>query len=127
MSALPPSQMRAMRETIDQAREPVGSLEQRWEDLHATANQLAQVADLAPEGFDEDLAGFPAMIGEATEWQREMAWQGIEDIDAMMRPGLTALATITARGQDASVPAQALWREFHHARGAVMALVQPQG
>ena len=115
-----------MRETITRAEEPTGSLAERWEEIHSAADQLAQVADLAPEGFDEDLAGFPAMLGEATEWQREMAWQGIEDIDAMMRPGLTALATITARGQDASVPAQALWREFHHARGAVMALVQPQ-
>jgi len=65
------------------------------------------------------------MLDEASEWQRQMASQGIEDIDAMMRPGLTAIATITQRGADVQAPAMTLWREFHHAREAVLALVQP--
>ena len=123
MSALPPEQMRTMRDAVSDARQPVGSLTRRWEDLHHSAAQLARAAALSPEDFDGDLAAFPAMLGEANEWQREMAWQGIEDIDAMMRPGLAALNTLTERGNDATVPALALWREFHHAREAVLALV----
>jgi putative intracellular protease/amidase len=47
--------------------------------------------------------------------------QGLADIDAMLVPGLSALATLTARGQDATTPALALWREFHAARGSVLA------
>ena len=124
MSALPPKEMHAMRNAADQANQPLSSLAQRWEDLHGTAAQLAKVADLSPEEFDADLAAFPGLLRHANDWQQTMAWQGIEDIDAMMRPGLTALSTITARGQDASAPALALWREFHHARGAVLTLVQ---
>ena len=122
---MPPSDVREMRESAIQAGEPVGSLAQRWEDLHTSAAQLAKVAAISPENFDGELAAFPAMLGEASEWQRELAWQGIEDIDAMMSPGLTALQTLTARGQDASAPALTLWREFHHARQSVLGLVRP--
>lgn len=124
MSALPPSQMRAMRSAAKQASAPINTMSQRWERLHKTSAQLASIAGLAPEEYAGDLAAFPAMLDDATEWQRTMAWQGIDDIDAMMGAGLAALATVTARGQDASAPAQALWREFHHAREAVLALVQ---
>jgi hypothetical protein len=35
------------------------------------------------------------------------------------------LATLTARGQDTSAPALALWREFHAARASVLAALQP--
>ncbi len=125
MSALPPKEMRAMRKTAAHASEPLSSLANRWADMHSSSAQLAKVAALAPEPFDDKLAAFPNLLEGASDWQRDMAWQGIEDIDAMMRPGLAALGTITARGQDASAPALALWREFHHAREAVLTLVQP--
>lgn len=65
----------------------------------------------------------PTMLGEATEWQRELAWQGLEDIDAMMRPGMAALSSLEGRGQDVTAPALALWREFFNARGAVMSVI----
>ncbi|MEL7190660.1 MAG: hypothetical protein AAGK17_13995 [Pseudomonadota bacterium] len=121
MSALPPEETRAMRKV---AVKPAGSLAQRWEDLHAQAAHLAELAHLAPEPFGQDLAEVPVMLGEANEWQRELAWQTLEDIDAMMQPGMVALRTIVARGQDANAPALALWREFHAARGSVMGLVK---
>lgn len=127
MSALPPKEMRELRETAAHASKPLGSLAQRWEDLHASSAQLAKIAALSPEEFAGDIAAFPTLLGRANDWQRDMAWQGIEDIDAMMRPGLSALGTITARGQDASAPALALWREFHYARQAVLGLIQPHG
>ena len=114
-----------MRNVSNAGSEPVGSLAQRWEDLHASATQLAILADLAPEAFADELAAFPNMLNNASEWKHQLAAQGVEDIDAMMRPGLAALRTLTARGADPKVPAQALWREFHHAREAVLALVQP--
>ncbi|MEL7197900.1 MAG: hypothetical protein AAGL10_06250 [Pseudomonadota bacterium] len=124
MSAFPPEQTRAMR---DVASQPNGSLAERWEDMHAQAAQLASLAHLAPEQNDGDLAKVPAMLGEADEWQRELAWQALEDIDAMMQPGMVALRTILARGQDANAPALALWREFHAARASVVDLVRQSG
>ncbi|QIQ87406.1 hypothetical protein [Erythrobacter sp.] len=123
MSALPPDQVRSMRESADAAKEPLGSLARRWHGLHEQAAGLAALAGLAPEAESGAVAGFSARLGEASEWQRELAWQGIEDIDAMMRPGLAALETLTARGQEAAAPALALWREFHAARDAVLAAV----
>jgi hypothetical protein len=95
---------------------------QRWDDLHQQAAQLAALADLACEAPQPDLVDFPARLHLARPWQRELAWQGLEDIDAMMRPGLAALRVIVARGRDATAPALALWREFHAAREAVMGL-----
>ncbi|MEO0590346.1 MAG: hypothetical protein AAFZ11_07265 [Pseudomonadota bacterium] len=129
MSALSPYQARAMREAAakghsDDTAAPLSSLAARWEDLHEQAARLAQLADLSPEPFAGSIAAFPDRIGESDEWQRELAWQGVEDIDAMMRPGLAALATLTQRGTAANAPALALWREFYDARGAVMALAR---
>lgn len=103
---------------------PKGSLAEKWADLHDQATGLARLAQLSPEPYAGTLAAFPAQIGDASKWQRELAWQGIEDIDAMMQPGLAALATLQRRGISASAPALALWREFYEARGAVLALAR---
>jgi len=126
MRALSQSAQHYARSSDGSLSQPLAEgLAQKWEELHSVAAELATMADLAPETFDERLAAFPMMLDEASEWQRQMAGQGIEDIDAMMRPGLTAIATITQRGADFQAPAMTLWREFHHAREAVLALVQP--
>lgn len=109
-----------MRETAEQAANPVGSLSRRWEDLHEQAAALAELAQLAPEASQADSAGFSSVLSASEEWQRELAWQSIEDIDAMMKPGLTALNVLTSRGINANAPALALWREFHAAREGVL-------
>lgn len=108
----------------DISTKPSGSLAQRWDDLHAQAEQLAKLAHLAPDSQNKDIAAVPAILGNATEWQRELAWQAMEDIDAMMQPGMVALRTLTSRGQDAHAPALALWREFHSARQSVLDLAE---
>jgi hypothetical protein len=112
-----------MRESALAAKEPLGALARRWEELHDEAGRLAALADLGPETAGPTLAGFAESLGAASEWQRELAWQGIEDIAAMMRPGLAALETLSERGQEPAGPALTLWREFHAARDAVLAVV----
>ena len=127
MSALPPKPMRAMREA-PAAGYPAAhadALAARWDTLHAQAEQLAHLAMISPEQAPAARMALVSMLGEAEEWQRELVQRAIEDIDAMMSQGLTALATVTERGQDASVPALALWREFHQAREAVVAVARP--
>lgn len=113
-----------MRESADAVKDPLGSLARRWEDLHEQADRLAALAGLASEAPNEAAEAVSARLCEASEWQRELAWQGIEDIDAMMRAGLAALETLTERGQETAAPALALWREFHAARSAVLAVVK---
>lgn len=101
---------------------PNGSLAGKWADLHRQAARLTRLAQLSPEPYTGALAAFPAQIGAASAWQRELAWQGIDDIDAMLQPGLAALATLERRGMPTGAPALALWREFHEARSAIMGL-----
>ena len=55
-----------------------------------------------------------------------LAENHVSDMAAMMQPGLSALLAVSARGQDATAAALALWCEFHAAREALMALV-PEG
>ena len=134
MSALPPSQMAALRETFASPAAghaesgmyaPIDTLCTQWDAVHALAAQVAVMADISPERSDDIVAGFRPLLSGANDWQCNVAARGIEDIEALLRLGLTALATVTTRGQDPGAPALALWREFHHARETVLAVLQP--
>lgn len=125
MSALPPSQMVAMRTAAAQSIEPLAMIQARWDAIHAGAAQVAGLAALSAEPGQPHHAAFPQMLAEASDAQRAVAARGIEDIEAMLRIGIVALTTVTRRGQDASAPALALWREFHHAREAVLMALLP--
>lgn len=107
------------------ANRSLDDFDYQWQRLHDQAAELTKLAQLAAEPVTDEVVGFPARLMNADKDQRTLAWLGIEDIDAMMQPGLTALHTVTARGQNASVPALALWREFHAARASLLALAPP--
>lgn len=94
----------------------------RWVALHAAGQEIGSLAALAAEPFDERLANFPARIEARGGARLELARDGVADLDAILQPGLTALCTIHARGQDTTAPALALWREFHALRGALLDL-----
>ncbi|MBI1404016.1 MAG: hypothetical protein GC147_12490 [Porphyrobacter sp.] len=123
MASLPPEPILPASDPASAPAALPGSLVAQWEALHRQAAGLALLARIAPE--DAAALPFAGMVAEAGQWQRTLAAQGLEDIAAMLRPGLAALATLTARGQDTAAPALALWREFHAARAAVMAALQP--
>lgn len=94
----------------------------QWNELHDRAAVLAAMAQLSSEPFGAALAAFPDRIRAADEWQRVLVKQGVEDIEAMMQPGLAALETLQRRGVSTTAPALALWREFYTARGALLDL-----
>ena len=98
-----------------------------WAALQDAAAAVAAMAKLAPERTSPQVRNFPALIRDIGGARLELAEQGIADIAAMMRPGLTALLAVRARGQDATAPALTLWREDQHARAALLALVPPSG
>ncbi|MEM1053852.1 MAG: hypothetical protein AAGI28_17350 [Pseudomonadota bacterium] len=83
------------------------------------------MADLAPEPFDGLAARFAKTAERAGPHSVDCALRGIEDIETLLEIGSSALQALVARGQDPSVPALALWREFYHAREALLALVEP--
>jgi hypothetical protein len=90
--------------------------------LHGQAARLALLARIAPEPVE--IGGeLGAVIARASPWQRELVAQAVTDSAAMLDTGLTALGTLTRRGQDSTAPALVLWREFHAARASMVAVL----
>jgi hypothetical protein len=96
----------------------------KWAALHDAAALVAGLAGLSPQpsGAAED---FLAAIRKAPQARRELAEQGVDDLTAIMEPGLAALISVHGSGGDARAAAGALWQEFVAARDAVAALVLP--
>lgn len=91
--------------------------------LHGQASALAMMARLAPEPVE--IGGeLGAVIARAAPWQRQLVAQTVTDCAAMLDTGLSALGTLSRRGQDATAPALVLWREFHAARASMVAVLQ---
>lgn len=103
------------------------SLSVQWTALQDAAAAVGALAGLAPERSSPQVRNFPALIKDCGGWRFDLASDLIGDLTAMMRPGLTALLAVNARGQDASAAALTLWREFQHARTSVLALVPDSG
>ena len=99
----------------------------QWAALQDAAGAVAALAGLAAEKPSAQVRNFPALIKDAGGWRFDLAADGVADLAAMMRPGVKALLAVSARGQDPTAAALTLWREYHHARAALLALVPEQG
>ena len=99
----------------------------QWAALQEAASAVAALAGLAAEKPTSQVRNFPALIRDAGGWRHELASNGVSDLAAMMTPGVKALLAVAARGQDPTAAALTLWREYHHARAALLALVPEQG
>lgn len=100
----------------------VAALERAWLELHGHAAALAQLAQIAAETGQISPA-LSGQIAHAQPWQQTLLAQGIDDVAAMLSIGMAALAKLSGRGKDTAAPALALWREFHAARGALLAVL----
>lgn len=120
MSDLSPQDTRAMRDALT-------PLAGRWVALHQMAAQVAHMARLAPEPFGPELSSIPAVLETSPQATHTLAHNALEDIEALLQTGLTALEAIAARGNAVQTPALTLWREFYTARAAVIALAQQAG
>lgn len=106
------------------------AMSMKWSALHDAVGVVGMLAGLATEPMQPEVRNFPALMRDAGGWRRHLAEQGVEDLAAIMEPGLAALLAVRARGSDCTAPALALWQEFHAARAAVLSLVPhspPQG
>lgn len=99
----------------------------KWAALHEAAGVVAMLAGLVPDAADARQRSFPAAMRDAADWRRDLAEKGIEDLNAVMEPGISALLAVHARGVDPGAPALALWQEFCAAREALLALAPPPG
>ena len=124
MSALPPEQAHSMRNAAANAASNRDSLVAKWQELHEQAAQIARMAELSPEPYEGALAAFPEQVSAAGRWQRNLVREGVEDMEAMIRPGLAALSELSQRGIAATAPALALWCEFYEARASLLHLLE---
>ena len=103
------------------------AMSMKWSALHDAVTVVGMLAGLAAEPTRPEIRNFPAVMRDAGGWRRALAEQGIDDLSAVMEPGLAALLAVHARGANPAVPALALWQEFHAARAALLALTPPPG
>ena len=101
------------------------AMSMKWSALHDAVGVVGMLAGLAAEPMRPDIRNFPAVMRDVGGWRRDPTELGIDDLSAIMEPGLAALLAVHARGANPAVPALALWQEFHAARAALLALVPP--
>jgi hypothetical protein len=127
MSALPPDDMRKLRETAFAARHPVDSMLDKWQAIAGGTARLARLAGLSeaerPSGQAATQTRFIGALAGANEWQRELAWQAVQDVEAMLQSGLNALDVLELRGRDARIPALALWRDVDAAQRGLLGML----
>ncbi|MCC6927241.1 MAG: hypothetical protein IT549_15595 [Novosphingobium sp.] len=103
------------------------AMSMKWSALHDAVSVVGMLAGMAAEAMRPEVRNFPAVMRDVGGWRRDAAERGIDDLSAIMEPGLAALMAVNARGANPAVPALALWQEFHAARSALLALVPPPG
>lgn len=127
MNAIPPTLTPGKPGRTRFGQGAAGASSRKWAALQEAANVVASLAGLDQERPGAAIRNFPALMREAPAWRRELADQQIDDMAAMMQPGIAALLGVNARGADPRPAALALWREFVSARDAVLALLPPSG
>ena len=94
----------------------------QWDAIHQAASAVAALAQLGPEHPDDALQALPHHAGRLDSSRYQLVARGIDDLSAVMQPGLQALLAMTDRGADTTSAALTLWREFYKARDAIAAL-----
>ncbi|TCM18479.1 hypothetical protein EDF56_1048 [Novosphingobium sp. PhB165] len=103
----------------------LGSIAIKWAALHQAGQVVAAIAGIEGESPSLEARAFPAIMRETGGWRCRLAEQGIEDLTAIMEPGLSALIAALDRGADPRAAARSLWTEFVAARDAMVALAPP--
>lgn len=98
----------------------------KWSALHDAAAIVAEMAGQQVEPRRAGVRNFPAIMRDIGGWRYDEARQGVDDLGAMMEPGLAALLAVHARGVSAMPAAQALWQEFLAARAVLLNLAPAQ-
>ena len=102
-----------------------GAMAMRWAAIHAAAEAVSFLACIPHEADRPEIRDFPETMRLCGGWRRELAEQGVEDLIALLEPGVTALLAVHDSGVDAKPAAMALWQEFLSARDALLALAPP--
>jgi hypothetical protein len=104
---------------------PAAAMARQWAAVHQAAGIVAMLAGVPADPLALPTADFPATMQSAGGWRLALAAQGVDDLAAVMKPGLAALLAIHHRGADPGVAALALWEEIAAARAALLAMAAP--
>jgi len=102
-----------------------GALAARWDAINAAAGVVAALAGVVPAALPPAVRAFPAAIARAGGQRLAVAWQGVDDLAAVLETGIRALLTMHGRGVSPRAPAEALWAEFIAARDALVTVAPP--
>lgn len=102
---------------------PANAIGAKWLALHDAAAAVAVAAGLSGDAAGAPDHDFPAAINALGGWQLAQAERGLDDLVAIMEPGLAALLSLHQRGGDCTAAAEALLEEFNRARNAVLGLL----
>ena len=98
------------------------SLSAQWEAVHEAATAVGTLAQLGQEPMDEHIRDLPRRAVSLGGPNLAMVARGVDDLAAVLQPGLRALLDLTGKGHDTTCAALTLWREFHNARAAILTL-----
>lgn len=103
----------------------VNGIGAKWAAVHEAGAVVCALAGEEPEKSSAEIRNFPQLIRDAGPGRGALAENGVDDLIAVMEPGIAALLAVNARGIDATHAASALWREFVAARDSLLALLPP--
>ncbi|MGB3740252.1 MAG: hypothetical protein WA948_12990 [Pontixanthobacter sp.] len=106
-----------------EAREADRRIAKRWAAIDDAAQAVRIMADAPKPDHCVKHRDFRDLIRNVDEDRRKILVHGIDDLIAIMQPGLAALLTTVARGQDATVAAKSLTHELDRMRGALLTLL----
>jgi hypothetical protein len=113
----PATPLGALSGTTDAAR-----ITALWAALHEATGIVAAMAGAVDNTRSAQVLAFPAAITATGGWRLRLARQGLDDLNAILSTGITALLCVHRSGGNAAAPAQALWEEFLTARDGLIAL-----
>ncbi len=99
------------------------ALSGQWAVLQEAGAAVAALAGIEPDEPLLQIRRFIAWAAECRDWRLDLARNGVADLAAILRSGVSALVKVQARGQDVGVAAATLWQEFTAARDALFDLV----
>lgn len=94
----------------------------RWATVHEAVEAVTFFAGITPAPDSPEIRNYPETMRQCGGWRRNLAEQGVEDLIAILEPGVAALLAVHNSGADARPAAMALWQEFRTARDALVAL-----
>ena len=103
---------------------PAVSLEEQWSAVNQAGEVAAQLAQLGVEELDARICDLPVRAQRLDKQRRALVFDAVGDLAALMQPGLRALSALTEQGRDTTAAALRLWREYYHARAAILALTE---